>query len=478
VLTESVLLAILGGVLGVIIAYGGVHTLLAWNQGPVRHLAEAHVDARMLGFALCIALGTGMCFGLFPALQVSSLRLDPVLKEGGRGLVASSRGRLQSALIIGEIGLALMLLTGAGLLVRSFTKLISVPPGFVPQQALAMDLSISDNKYPDASAKTEFAQRMVDRISDIPGVDSAGFAWNRPMQGFDLDERSMRVVGRQNQPEFGYSVKYEGVVGEYFRALGIPLLKGRTFLRADNSTNAAPVVLCSEAIARKIFPNEEPIGKFVQFDIEDKKFEIIGMVGDVKLTKITDDRADKIYFPQGGNGSLIVRTRVASMSLVKPIRKAILEVDGDQPVSNVRTLEHDITHSVDARRQTLTLLGLFAVLALGLAALGLYGVLAHAVALRRQEIGIRMALGAQRKDVLRLILRNGMRLTLLGVGLGLTGAFALTRVLRNQLYQVGTTDPGTFAAVALLLGSVAFFACLIPARRATKAAPMEALRYE
>ncbi len=288
----------------------------------------------------------------------------------------------------------------------------------------------------------------------------------------------MRVVGRQNQPEHGYSVKYEGVVGDYFRALGIPLLKGRTFLRTDNSTNAAPVVVCSEALARRTFPNEDPIGKFVQFDEDDKKFEIVGMVGDVKLTRITDDRPDKIYFPQGGNGSLIVRTRAAPLPMAGQIRQAILEVDGDQPVSNVRTLKQDVTRSVDVKRQTLTLLALFAVLALGLAALGLYGILAHAVALRRQEIGIRMALGAQRKDLLRLILQNGMKLTLLGVGLGLMGAFALTRVLRNQLYQVATTDPGTFAAVALLLGLVAFFACLIPARRAAKVDPMVALRYE
>ena len=476
VLTESALLATLGGVLGVLIAYGGVHALLAWNEGPVRHLADAHVDAPMLGFALFITLGTGLCFGVFPALQISGLRLDSVLKEGGRGLVAGSRGRLQSALIIAEIGLALMLLTGAGLFVRSFAKLMSVPTGFVTQYALAMDVSMSNRKYPNASAKTEFAQRMVDRISAIPGVDSAGFAWNRPMQGFDMDERSMRVVGSPNQPENGYSVKYEGVVGDYFRAMGIPLLRGRAFLRADNSTNAAPVVVCSEALARTIFPNEDPIGKHVQFDSDEKKFEIVGIVGDVKLTRITDNRPDKIYFPQGGNGSLIVRTRVASLSLAGPIRKAILEADGDQPVSHVRTLEQDITRSVDAKRQTLTLLGLFSVVALGLAALGLYGVLAHAVALRRQEIGIRMALGAQRKDVLRLILRNGMGLTLLGGVLGLAGAFAFTRVLRNQLYQVGTTDPGALAAGALVLGLVALFACLIPARRATKVDPMEALR--
>src|SRR6266404_5348624 len=236
VLTESVLLATVGGVLGVLVAYGGVHTLLAWNEGPVRHLAEAHVDARMLGFALFIALGTGVCFGVFPALQMSGLRLDPVLKEGGRGVVASSRGRLQSGLIIAEIGLALMLLTGAGLLVRSFTKLMSVSPGFVAQHALAMDVSMPNTKYPSGSAKTELLQRVADQISAIPGVNSAGFAWNRPMQGVDMDERGMKVVGRQDQPEEGYSVKYEGVAGDYFRALGIPLLRGRAFSRADNST--------------------------------------------------------------------------------------------------------------------------------------------------------------------------------------------------------------------------------------------------
>ena len=276
----------------------------------------------------------------------------------------------------------------------------------------------------------------------------------------------------------GYGVKYEGVAGDYFRALGVPLLKGRTFSRADYSTNAAPVVVCSEALARKIFPNEDPIGKYVQFDKDEKKFEIVGMVGDVKLTRLLEDRPDKIYFPHVGDGSLIVRTRVAPLLLAEPIRKAILEVDGDQPVSNVRTLEQDISRSVAARRQTLTLLGLFAVVALGLAALGLYGVLAHAVALRRHEIGIRMALGAQRTDVLRLVLRHGLGLTLLGVAIGLAGAFALTRVLRNHLYEVGPVDPITFAAVAMLLVFVALLACWLPARRAARVDPMEALKCE
>jgi putative ABC transport system permease protein len=300
------------------------------------------------------------------------------------------------------------------------------------------------------------------------------------MQGYDMDENAVRVVGRQDQPEGGYGVKYEGIAGDYFRALGIPLLRGRAFSRDDYATNSAPVLVCSEALAQKLFPNEDPIGRHVQFG-SDRIFEIIGMVGDIKLTRILDDRPDKIYLPHqgaGGNGSLIVRTRIAPASLAEPIRKAILEVDPDQPVANIHTLEHDVSRSVASRQQMFTLLGIFAVVALGLAALGLYGVLAHAVALRRRDIGIRMALGAQRSDVLRLILGNGMRVTSVGVVIGLAGAFALTRVLQNQLYQVGTTDPVTFVAVALLLGLVAFLACLIPARRATRVDPMTALRNE
>jgi predicted permease len=260
VLTESLVLAGLGGVLGVLIAYGGVHMLLAWSDGAVRQLAEANVDARMLAFALFIALGTGVFFGIFPALRLSGLRLAPELKESGRGVVAGSRGRLQSGLIIAETALALMLLTGAGLLVRSFSNLMDVSLGFVPQQALAMDLSMPNSKYPDASAKSELLHRIVDGVAAIPGVETAGFAWNRPMQGVDMDENAIRVVGRQDQPEEGYSAKYEGVAGDYFRALGVPLLRGRTFARTDYATNAAPVLVCSEAMARKIFPHEDPMG--------------------------------------------------------------------------------------------------------------------------------------------------------------------------------------------------------------------------
>jgi predicted permease len=479
VLIESLVLAGLGGVFGVLLASWGVEILLGWSQGLVRRLVEAHLDWRMLAFSLLIAMGTGVFFGLFPALQLSGPGLEPVLKEGGRGVVAGSRGRLQSGLIIAEVGVALMLLTGAGLLVRSFAKLLRVAPGFITQNVLAMDLSMPRVKFPDAGAKTGLVHRLVDRIASVPGVETSGFAISMPMQGWSSDG-AMQVVGRPDQPNPGYDVRYDGVAGDYFKALGIPLLRGRTFSRADNSTNAPPVAVCNEALGRKVFPGEDPIGKFIRLGSA-REYEIIGLVGDVKQTRLDDHRADRLYLPHvflGGNGSLIVRTRVAPASLAEPIRKAILEVDADQPVSNVRTLEEDIALSVAARRHTLTLLALFAAAALGLAALGLYGVLAHAVALRRHEIGLRMALGAERADVLRLVVRHGLGLTLVGLVVGFAGALALTRVLRNHLYEVGPTDPATFTAVALLLVMVAFFACLIPARRATRVDPMEALRHE
>jgi predicted permease len=356
---------------------------------------------------------------------------------------------------------------------------MSVSPGFVAEGVLAMDLSMPNTKFPSATARAEFVQRLMDRLAVVPGVERLGFAINMPMQGWSNDG-AMQVVGRQNQPDPGYDVRYDGVSGDYFQALGIPLLRGRTLSRTDNSTNARPVVVCNESVVKKVFPGEDPLGKFVRFG-GDTQYEIVGVVADVKQTRLDDDREDRIYVPHvvlGGNGSLIVRTRVAPASLAEPTRKAILEVDADQPVANVRTLEQDIGRSVAARRHTLSLLGLFAALALGLAALGLYGVLAHAVALRRNEIGIRMALGAQRADVLRLVLRKGLGLTLLGLAIGFAGALALTRVVRSQLYEVGPTDPVTFVTVALLLVLVALLACWLPARRAAKVDPMEALRHE
>jgi predicted permease len=478
VLTESLVLAGLGGALGVLIAYGGLEVLLGWSEGPLRRLAEAHVDGRILAFTLLIALGTGVGFGLLPALQLSGPDLGSVLKAGGRSVAAGSRGKLQSGLIVVEVALALMLLTGAGLLMRSFARLTSVSTGFVAEGVLALDLSLPDARFPSNTARAGFVQRLMDRIAAVPGVDTAGFTVNVPMQGWS-SVAAMQVVGRQNQSDPIYFLRYDAVAGDYFQALGIRLLRGRTFSRADNSTNASPVAVCNESVVRKVFPNEDPLGQFIHCG--NTQFEIVGVVADVKQTRLDDDRADRIYFPHvrhAADGSLLVRTHVGPASLAGAIRQAILEVDSDQPVSNVRTLEQDIARSVATRRHTVTLLGLFAGVALGLAALGLYGILAHAVELRRNEIGIRIALGAQRTDVFRLVLRHGLELTLMGLAIGFVGALALTRILQSQLYEVGPTDPITFSAVALMLVIAAALACWLPARRAARVDPINALRSE
>jgi len=482
VLTESSLLALFGGFLGVGLAWCGVEVLSQWRGVTLPRVEEIALDLRVLTFSLLAAVGTGLLFGLVPALQVSAPNLNDTLKEGGRGSTGS-HSRVRSGIIVAEVALALMLLAGAGLLVRSFFGLLNVDPGFDPRNTLAMDLHVPPGRYPSDDDRARFFQQLCERLEAVPGVEAVGRASSLPMLGWS-SETNVKVPGRANQPEPGYSARWDSAVGNYFNALGIPLLRGRNFTARDNSRSAPPVVVVNEALAAKIFPNEDPLGKrlrFWNYQGRDLEWEIVGVVGNVRQNQLDDNRMDRLYLPAvavGGSGSLVVRTKGPPLALVESIRKEILTLDPDQAVSNIRTMEQAISRSLSARRFTLTLLGIFAAAALGLAVIGLYGVMAFAVTQRTHEIGIRMALGAQRTDVLRLILRHGLGLTLLGVALGLAGALALTRVLRNHLYEVGATDPATFTAVALLLGMVALFACLIPARRATKVHPMVALRYE
>ncbi|PYI85208.1 MAG: hypothetical protein DME26_11555, partial [Verrucomicrobia bacterium] len=367
---------------------------------------------------------------------------------------------------------------GCRAVLKSFLRLQSVPPGFDSKNVLTMYVSLDETRYPSSERRAQFLHQIFEQLEALPGAESACQAITLPMIGWSFGS-PVSVEGRANQPEFGYGSSYDFVAGHYFRTLRIPLLKGRDFTQRHNSTNAPRVAIFNEALAKRVFPDEDPVGKRIRFWGE--LWEVIGVVGSVRHNGLNNGASERVYLPQvfcPWIGSLAVRTTVPPMTLRAPVRQAILSLDPDQPVANIRTLEQMVSDSVAQRRLTLMLLGIFACAALLLAAIGLYGVMAYAVAQRTQEIGLRMALGAQRSDVLKLIVRHGMRLTLFGVAFGLAGSYALTRVIATQLYEVRPTDPTSFASVSVLLALVALVACWLPARRATKVDPMEALRYE
>ncbi len=478
-LTESVLLALLGGATGLLLAWWGMDVLRQWAGADLPRAEEIGLDTRVLGVALLVSVITGLVFGLAPAQQLARPNLTDALKEGGRTSGASSGSGLRGGLVIAETAIALMLLVGSGLMLRSLFGLQAVSPGFNPENVLVMSLSPDNTKYPDGERRAAFCSQIIQRVKALPGVEAAGMAGNLPMSGWN--NTSIGVEGRASQPESGYSTDYDYVGGDVFKALGTPLLKGRAFTEYDNSVRAPRVAILSESLARKTFPNEDPIGRRVRAFGEKDTWEIVGVIGDIRHHGLDSVDCERIYLPQAfcrWSGSLVVRTKVPPLTLAESVRNEILALDSDQPVSNVRTLEQVVADSVAQRRMMSMLLGLFAVAALLLAAIGLYGVMAYSVSQRTREIGIRMALGAQRDEVLNLVVRQGMKLAILGVIVGLLGASALTRVLTHLLFGVTPRDPMTFAGVTLLLGTVALFACWLPARRAARVDPMVALRCE
>jgi putative ABC transport system permease protein len=483
VLTESSLLALLGGSLGVGLAYCGVKALSHWGSATLPRTEEIALDARVLAFSLFASVITGLLFGLVPALQISTPKLNNTLKEGGRGSTAGLQDRVRGGLIIAEVALALTLLAGAGLLVRSFFGLLNVDPGFNPNNTLAMDLSIPPARYSSDYDRARFFLRIFERLEALPGVEAAGITSNLPMLGWTSDT-FVNVPGRPNQPDPGYNARYNSASGNYFDALGIPLLRGRDFTDRDNFRDAPPVIVINEALAEKIFPGEDPLGKrlrFWNYQGKNLDWEIVGIVGNVRQRQLDDNRLDRLYLPAPfltGPVSLVVRTKGAEPALAESIRQEILKLDPEQPVSNIRTMDQAISRSLSARRFTLTLLGIFAGAALALAVIGLYGVISYTVAQRSHEIGIRMALGAEQRDVMRLIVGQGLKLVLLGLALGLAGALAMTRFIKSMLFGVSTTDPLTFGSTAVMLIAVALLACWFPARRATKVDPLVALRHE
>jgi len=484
-LTESLLLAALGGAAGLLLSLFLTDLLIAISPADVPRLNEIGLDARVLGFTVAVVSLVGLLFGLAPALQASKTDLNEVLKDGGRSSTEGrGRNRLRALLVVSEIALSLLLLVGAGLLIKSFVLLRDVSPGFDPANVLTMRISLPGARYAEPKQKANFFHELTERVRTLPGVEAVGATVSLPLGGSNFSVgRSFVPEGRPLVTEESRDTDYFVATPDYFKAMRIPLKAGRAFTVHDRA-ETVPVVVINESLARRVFAGADPIGKRLTV-WRDEKFarEIIGVVGDVKSSRLDAETSAQIYVPYAqdagwGGLSLAVRTTGEPETLTAAVRGAVLSIDKNQPVYDIKTMDDVLSASVANNRLVVLLFGLFALLALLLATVGIYGVMSYSVAQRTHEIGIRMALGAQPSDVLRLILRQGLALTLAGVGLGLAGSFALSRLLASQLFGVSATDPVTFGALSLLLTAVALVACYIPTRRAMKVDPMVALRNE
>ncbi len=499
-LTESVLLAIVGGALGLLIASWGTQVILATVPGGLPRMENIGIDGWVLAFTLVVSLVPGIVFGLAPAIQVSHLDLQATLKEGGRGSTAGHQ-RLRALLVVSEIAASLVLLIGAGLMLKTMAQLSRVDPGFDAHNLLTFSVGLSPANRSTPDQIRVAYHRLIEQIQNLPGVQAAAVADDVPLTGND-SELPLWVSGRPrptSQSDMLWALMYP-TSPNYLHAMRIPLLKGRFFNEQDTKDSAGVVVI-DEVMAKGLFPGEDPIGKSV--GIADpsgemgpglnQPLEIVGVVGHVKHWGLDSDASSKIryqlYMPyvqipdqfmrsMGSGLTLLVRTSVDPLSIVPAVRSRVAEAGSDQPVYDVNTMLQIVTDSIADRRFSMLLLGVFASLALLLASVGIYGVISYTASQRTHEIGIRMALGAGRTDVLKLIVGQGLTLVLTGIGLGLAAAFGLTRLMAGMLYGVHPTDLVTFGVVSLLLAGVALLASYIPARRATKVDPMVALRYE
>jgi putative ABC transport system permease protein len=482
-LTESVLLSLTGGTLGLLLAVWGVDLLIAASPADIPRVKEMGLDVRVLLFTLGISVLTGLIFGLAPAVQSSKLDLNESLKEGGRGSTEGlRRNRVRSLLIVVEVALSLVLLISAGLLIKSFMRLRDVNPGFNPNNVLSVSISLPQVKYADEAKQAAFYRDVLERIRETPGVVSAGGIFTLPLSGSNR-VNTFDIVGRPSNPEELPEGNDRVATPDYFRAMGIPVIKGRVFTERDDA-NAPPVVIVNESLARRYFAGEDALGKrMIISDKYPQGNEIVGVVGDVRHKSLDVEGGAEFYRSYlqspAASMSLVVRTeRADPASIASSIRSAVQQVDKDQPISNIQTMDQLLADSVAQRRFNMLLLGIFACVALILAAVGIFGVMSYSVTQRTHEIGIRMALGAQGSDVLKLVVGQGMSLALIGVALGLLASVIMTRVMSNLLFGVSATDPLTFAGVSLLLTVIALIACYIPARRATRVEPVIALRYE
>jgi putative ABC transport system permease protein len=484
-LTESTMLAVLGGAGGLLLAKWGVDLLTALKPANLPRLSSIGIDGWVLAFTLGVSILTGIVFGLVPALSASKLDVNEALKEGGRASTGGiSRHRVRSFLVVSEIALALVLLIGAGLLIKSIWRLRTIDPGFDPENLLTMRIELPEARYKEIPKQIQFRERALEAVNAIPGAQAAMISelpmTENLMHNFVIDGRPPLAPGEE--PE----LETRTVAGGYFRTMGIPVLQGRDFTAQDRA-DAPPVGLVNESFVREYFPNENPIGARIAWARGNPRrwMSIIGIVGDVKHYGLNLPELPAFYNSYEQQDQpwkrwmyLAVRADGNTGALAGQVKNQIWSVDKQIPVTKLRTMTDVMAASLAAQRFNMTLMGIFAAVALVLAAIGIYGVISYSVTQRTHEIGIRMALGAETSDVLRIVLRQGLQLAGIGVAIGIGAAFALTRVMSSLLFGVSTTDPVIFAGISIILTGVALGAAFIPARRATKVDPMIALRYE
>jgi putative ABC transport system permease protein len=441
-----------------------VQALIALSGANIPATAQVKIDFTVLMFTLVTSVLTGILFGLAPALRTMKLSLSEALKEGGRsGSESAQRNRTRSLLVIFECAVALMLLVGAGLLIRSLVRLQNTNPGFDSSNVLTIRIDLPEKKYAAPESRSNFWEQFESRVGALPGVESVGLVSELPLSG-QPNDMPYTVEGRPaDAANQGFDDDFRRVNQDYFRTLRIPFLRGRNFTPQE-VRDSAKVLVISESLARQTFPNEEPLGKRLVMSFRNEAFEIVGIVGDVRHRSLEQPPLPAMYMPALESGeNVVIRGQNDSSAIAAAVRREMAVIDPNQPIATVRTMNEWLGLSVAAPRYRTGLFGLFAGLALVLSAVGIYGVMSYSVGQRTHEIGVRMALGARQLDVLKLIVRQGMGLVLVGVGIGLIGALALTRIISSLLFDVGTRDPVTFSGVAILLAAIAFIACYVPA---------------
>jgi len=481
-LTESVLLSLIGGVFGLLLAYGAVKIIVDFSPANIPRIKETVIDTSVLGFTLLITLMTGMIFGIAPAFQSLKININELLKQEGRGISMSSiSGQLRQMLIVLQVALSLVLLIASGLMIRSLTHILKVDPGFNPNNLLTLQVTPAGPKYADASQVLNLYQQLIERVRALPGVQIAGATSMLPLSGANLTN-GFTIEGRPLYNNQQYEADYRIITQGYFEGLGTPILTGRDFSDSDQAS-ATPVVIINETLARRYFPNESPIGKRITItDGRSDLREIVGVIKDIKHLDLKAESRPEIYVAFTQNPylfmTLVMRGHINPQNLVPAIRREVAALDKDLPIYDIKSMDERLIISVAPERFNMILLSIMGGLALILAAVGLYGLMAYLVVQRTQEIGIRMALGALPGSIIKLVVGQGLRLTLVGLGLGLIGALILTKFMASLLYGVGVYDPVTFLVLSLLLAATALIACYVPARRAARIDPIVALRGE